>query len=227
MYLIPPLYRKYFLVFLCLLGLFTSSAIFAEEHSHMTAEQVVNGHISNPSEEQATEAHTPSLFEFDWKILVSQTINFFILLLILRKFLFQPIQKIIEERQLQIGKIRISAEENLAVSEKLKKEYEDHLAKIEEESYQIKQEAIRQAHEKTKEILEEARIKAENIVEKGEMDLFLERQTAWAHIREEVVQLTLMAAEKVVERTIDDQMHRELIKKTIDKLEEELPDHPR
>ena len=226
MHLSLSLNKKRTLVLLCLFTLFLSAFAFAAEHSPV-AEQVVQGQPGEHTENVAKEEHAPSLFEFDWKILVSQTINFFILLLVLKKFLFLPIQQIVEDRQLQLGKIRIEAEENLKKSEELKKEYEKHLAKLEEEGYQIKQEAVRQANEKTKEILEEAKIKAENIVEKGEMDLFLERQTAWAHIREEVVQLTLMAAEKVVERTIDDEMHRELIKKTIDKLEEELPDHPR
>jgi F0F1-type ATP synthase membrane subunit b/b' len=56
------------------------------------------------------------------------------------------------------------------------------------------------------------------------MEIFMERQTAWARIREEVVQLTLMAAEKVVEESLDTEMHHRLIQNTIERLEQNLPD---
>ena len=57
------------------------------------------------------------------------------------------------------------------------------------------------------------------------MELFNERQAAWMQLREEVVHLTLVAAERVVEQSLNDEIHRRLIKDTIDRLEIELPYH--
>jgi len=169
--------------------------------------------------------HPPGLFDVDAGILISQTINFFVLLFILKKFLFVPMGKVINDRREHLGRIKLATEKEHQKALEFKDEYEKHLANIEEEIYQIKQQAILAANQKTEEIIEEARKKAEEIVEHGELELFMERQTAWARIREEVVQLTLLAAEKVVEESIDDDMHRRLIHNTIERLENNLPDH--
>ncbi|MBU1108659.1 MAG: F0F1 ATP synthase subunit B [Candidatus Riflebacteria bacterium] len=174
------------------------------------------------------EAHpesAPNMFDFDMGILVSQTINFFVLLFLLKRFLFVPIGEVIEERQRNLGRIKIAAEEEHRTALTLKKVYEDHLARIDDEIYAIKQQAILDANKLTEELAAEAHKRAEEIIEQGEMEVFMERQTAWAHIREEVVQLTLMAAEKVVEESLDDDMHHRLIQNTLKRLEEDLPDH--
>ncbi|MEW6710378.1 MAG: F0F1 ATP synthase subunit B [Candidatus Riflebacteria bacterium] len=170
-------------------------------------------------------AHQPSLFEFSWAVLISQAINFLVLLFILNHFLFKPLGKILEERRESIGKIRINAEEEHRTALALKEVYEKHLANIEQEAYEIKQQAIHDANLQTAEIVLEAKLKAERIIEEGEMQLFNERQAAWMQLREEVVHLTLVAAERVVEQSLNDDIHRKLIKNTIERLETELPYH--
>jgi len=172
----------------------------------------------------AGHAEQPGLFDFDLSILISQTINFFILLFILKKLLFVPLGEVVEERRRQLGRIRIAAEEEHRTALSLKEVYEGHLSNIQTEIYEIKQNAIRDANREKEEIIEEARKKANEIIEQGEMEIFMERQTAWARIREEVVQLTLMAAEKVVEESLDTEMHHRLIQNTIERLEQNLPD---
>lgn len=170
-------------------------------------------------------ADHPSLFDFDVGILVSQTINFFVLLYLLNRFLFKPVSKIVDERRDHISSLKLAAEDEHKKALELKIVYENHLAGIEDEIYEIKQKAILEAQQKMEEIVAEARERADEIIEKGELELFMERQTAWARIREEVVQLTLMAAEKVVEQSLDDPMHRELIQATLQRLESDLPDY--
>ena len=169
-------------------------------------------------------AHAPGMFDFDLTVLISQTINFFILLFLLKKFLFAPIGNIIEERRRHIGRVRLEIEAEKAKTIELKAEYEKHIENIQQELYEIRQKAIRSADERVEEIIDEARKKAEEIVEQGEMEIFMERQSAWARIREDVVQLTLMAAEKVVEESLDDEYHRRMIARTIERLENDLPD---
>ena len=53
----------------------------------------------------------------------------------------------------------------------------------------------------------------------------MERQTAWAQIREEVIQLTINATEKVVQESLDDELHRKIIALSIERLAQELPDY--
>lgn len=203
-----PGYRLFFLLGLILVGtrLLGADAALASD-SHAVAE------------------HGPSLFAFSWSVLISQTINFFVLLYILNHFLFKPLGAVLQERRKSIGQIRISAEEEHRTALALKEVYEKHLANIEQEAYEIKQQAIHDANLQTAEIVLEAKIKAERIVEDGEMELFNERQAAWMQLREEVVHLTLVAAERVVEQSLNDEIHRRLIKDTIEQLEQDLPYH--
>jgi F-type H+-transporting ATPase subunit b len=211
-------YNFILLLILCLAVLYGSPLPAADSH----AETVSHG---NQSEQAANEAHGPSLFEFSWPVLISQTINFFVLLFILNRFLFIPVGQILEERRQSIGRIKISAEEEHRTALALKEVYEKHLANIEQEAYEIKQQAIQDANLQTAEIILEAKQKAERIVEEGEMELFSERQAAWMQLREEVVKLTLTAAERVVEESLNDEIHRKLIKNTIERLEADLPYH--
>jgi F-type H+-transporting ATPase subunit b len=169
-------------------------------------------------------AHEPGMFDIDPVILVSQTINFFILLFLLKRFLFVPIGGVIEERRIKLGRIKLQTEAEHQKALELKQEYEKHIENIQEELYQIRQNAILDGNNRRDEIIEEANKKAKEIVEQGEMEIFMERQTAWARIREDVVQLTMMAAEKVVEASLDDEQHRRLIASTIERLANDLPD---
>jgi len=210
-----PNMKKILLFSLLVLYVLLSGPIWAAETAG-AGHEVVNA--------SAGHAEPPGLFDFDLSILISQTINFFILLFILKKFLFVPLGEVVEERRRQLGRIRIAAEEEHRTALSLKETYEEHLSNIEEEIYEIKQNAIRDANREKDEIIEEARKKANEIIEQGEMEIFMERQTAWARIREEVVQLTLMAAEKVVEESLDTEMHHRLIQNTIERLEQNLPD---
>jgi len=207
--------KKLLLFSLLVLSALLSSPVIAAEATGTTHAATVpaTGH-----------AEHPGLFDFDLSILISQTINFFVLLFILKKFLFVPLGEVVEERRRQLGRIRIAAEEEHRTALSLKEVYEGHLSNIDQEIYEIKQNAIRDANAEKEEIIEEARKKANEIIEQGEMEIFMERQTAWARIREEVVQLTLTAAEKVVEQSLDTEMHHRLIENTIERLEQNLPD---
>ncbi|MGI6445098.1 MAG: ATP synthase subunit b, sodium ion specific [bacterium ADurb.Bin157] len=171
------------------------------------------------------ETHEPGLFEIDLWILVSQSINFLVLLLVLQKFLFSPIGKIVNTRRDAILALKAKTESDAKSAEDLKEKYEQRIAKIEDEAYLIRQRAIFEANEKCELILNEARAKAEQIVEEGEMEVFMERQTAWAQIREEVIQLTINATEKVVQESLDDELHRKIIALSIERLAQELPDY--
>ena len=214
--------KKLKLLFLIIVLTFSANlAGFAATNQHDAKHSV---HESSKIKAEK-EHHGPGLFDINWGIFVSQTINFFLILLILKKYAFKPIAKVLEERQKNIGKIKLLAEEEHEKALAFKKEYEAHMENIEQELYDLRQKAIHEANLKTKEILEEAKVRAEEIIEKGEMELFMERQSAWANIREEVVELTMIAAEKVIEEALDDRLHRNLIQDTITKLEKEMPDH--
>ncbi|HOY67479.1 MAG TPA: F0F1 ATP synthase subunit B [Candidatus Ozemobacteraceae bacterium] len=161
------------------------------------------------------------MFDFDPAILVSQVVNFFILLFVLRRFLFVPVQGILEERRKRILESMDAAEGKNREAAEIKGRYEKKLADVDQEAYQIRQKAISEAQAARDEILVEAKRKADELFAKAQKDISIERQKSWIQLREDVVRLTMTAAERVVEASLDDEKHHALIQRTIEQLEKE------
>ncbi|NLI78686.1 MAG: F0F1 ATP synthase subunit B [Candidatus Riflebacteria bacterium] len=160
------------------------------------------------------------LFSFDAMIVVSQMLNFLILLALLRAFFFGPIGQILEQRAQKVkGELEEAARKNTQ-AQSLQEEYRAKLAAIDQECYRLRQEAITEAQKAKETILAEAGEKAEALQEQARREIAMERDRAWASLKERMVQLTMLAAEKVIETSLDDQMHHDLIRKTIDRLDQ-------
>ena len=159
------------------------------------------------------------MFDFNIWILISQTINFFVLLFILKTFLYGPINSVLEERREKIqGSLQNAENEGKKVAV-MKAEYERRIGGVEEESYQIKKKALSEATSAKDDILSNAKATAEKLLEKAQRDITIERQKAWVELREEVVKLALLGAEKVIDKSLDSATHHELIRKAISELE--------
>lgn len=165
------------------------------------------------------KAHEPGLFDVNPWILVSQVINFFVLLWLMNRFLYGPINEVLEARRKKISDTLDSAAAENQKAGELKGDYEKKLAQVEHEASQIKQKAITEAQSARDEILAGARSKSTELVEKAHMEIMLEKKKAWADLREEVVRLSLLVAERVIEKSLDPKSHQDLINKAIDGLE--------
>ena len=144
-------------------------------------------------------------------VLVAQLLNFFILLVLLRMFLYRPILDMLDRRAQRIR-------EGLEAADQSK----EHAAQAEQEVAQQRDEARRQgqsligqAQEAANRIQEESRNKArregEMLLERARSEIQLERDKAIAELRREFGELTVSAAEKVIGQSLDRQAHRRLI----------------
>lgn len=91
----------------------------------------------------------------DWKLLLAQTVNFFILFFVLYKFLSQPLSKIIEERKKKIEEglaMRIEAEKMIA---EVSKDRLEILRRAEEERARIIESAKDEREKRLKDIRDE------------------------------------------------------------------------
>lgn len=139
-------------------------------------------------------------------------INFVILLLILRRFLYRPVLRMLDERSTRIR-------ESLEQAERLRQE----TARLEEQSRGIldeaKQEGARllaQANQNAERILatarQEAREEQERLIQRAREEIARERDQAFQELREQVADLAVLAAGQVVGRSLDDASHRELVR---------------
>ena len=140
------------------------------------------------------------------------TVNFIILMLVLQRFLYKPVLRMLDERS---NRIR----ESLAQADSVRAE----TARLEEESRHILdaarrdgQQLLAQANRNSEQILAEARLQArseaERLVERARSDLARERDQAFQELREQVADLAVAAAGRVVRRSLDDAGHRELVR---------------
>jgi F-type H+-transporting ATPase subunit b len=143
--------------------------------------------------------------------LIAQIVNFGLLLFLLSRLLYKPILTALDSRKQRI-------QESLEYAEKIKlqaaeqqKEFERKLEETRRE-IQAASATAAQAGEKERErIVAEAREQARREIEKGREQVEYERKQMLADLRNEVVQLSLLAAQKVVSQSLDDKAHRQLV----------------
>ncbi len=143
------------------------------------------------------EALGLSLTEF-----VFYVINFLILVGLLTKFLYRPFLNMLETRKQSIQDARDNAELiNRRADEKMEN-YDRQIVKLEEQGREIIKEAKERAEKQADEIIEEAHSKANSIIVAAERQVELEKQKALEEMKQQVATLALLAAEKIVERSI-------------------------
>jgi F-type H+-transporting ATPase subunit b len=144
-------------------------------------------------------------------VLIAQIVNFTILLVVLRLVAWGPLTRMLDERRERIR-------ESLAAADQAKTqaaESERLLADQMEASRREGQALIAQSQEIAQRIQGEARtqaqIEADAMLARARSEIQLERDTAIADLRKEFADLTIAAAEKVINTSLDRNAHTRLI----------------
>ncbi len=140
-----------------------------------------------------------------------QIANTVILFLILKKYLFQPVMGIIEEREKDIRESLAQGENAKKEGISFKNEYESKLSTATEQGQEIVKQATLRAEQKEAEIVSNAKEEATAIREKANKDVEQERQKVMNEIKNDISDIALLAASKVIEKDIDKSKHKELI----------------
>ena len=146
--------------------------------------------------------------------------NLIILFLLMKKFLFKPANRLLEQRQKQAEDMLKNAENDMNEAEKLKNEYQEKLDKAEAYANEMVKEASRKATLKEEEIIKEANSKAAGIIERANKQIELEKESAFQNLKEEVSSISCMLASKILEKDISEEDHREIIGKFINEIGE-------
>lgn len=152
-----------------------------------------------------------------WHIIASIA-NLLILSLIVKKFLFKPVQKVLAERQAEVDTLYQQAEDSAAAAEKDKLEYHEKLENAEHEVEDIIKSATMRAERLGDEIVSEANAKADAAIKKADADIEQSRKKAVNEIKNEIAGISVSIAEKVVEREINEKYHTDIIESFIEQL---------
>ena len=153
--------------------------------------------------------------------LIAEIIAFLLMLGVLARWVYPPIIKAAEARQLQI-------KQQLEQAEKARKEAEARLQGAQEEiqqarlqAGQIIEQANRAAERIQQEAQEKAREEARRIVEGAGRDIDAERQQAIHAIRLQMADIVTGAVRRIVGESLDGERHRQLIEAAIEQVEKE------
>ena len=156
--------------------------------------------------------------EIKWSDVIGTMVNFLILFLILRHFLFNKVNNMLTARSEDIKKDINSARINNEKAEQLRLENEQKLKDASKEGKSIVESFKAKADKVSKQILDDANGEAQNTLEKGKKELQREVEKASSDIRSQVVDLAVMLSSKTLGQTIDEAQHRKLIAEFISKV---------
>lgn len=145
-----------------------------------------------------------------WQILISLC-NLLLIFLILRKFLYRPVKRMLADRQAKLDAQYSAAADAEREAKEKKQQWDDRMASAENEADAIIRDAAESAEQRGRAIIEESRALSERILQQAEADAELERKKARATIKQEIVEVSAALSEKMLGREINTEDHRELI----------------
>jgi len=152
--------------------------------------------------------------------IVAQIVNFLILLLILRIFLWKRVLAILEQRREKIASEFKKIEDAHAQVARRQAEYEAKFAAIEVEAEKKIQEAIAEGRKITDEVRKKAHEEAQEIIKNAKANIQHELSHAKEELKDRIIDLTIAAAESVIEDRLTEEEDRRLVKDFLNRMDE-------
>lgn len=148
--------------------------------------------------------------------LVAQIINFVILFGLLYLVAYKPIMRMLDERS---RKVKESMEQTEYIKEQAARAEEEATKRIEaaaKEGQEVVARAVRTGEDVRRGAQQEAKQEAESLIARARLEIQRERDGAVDELRREFADLTVLAAGKVIDRSLDKKAHRQLIDKVLE-----------
>ena len=147
--------------------------------------------------------------------MIFEVVNLLIVMLILKKFLFKPVNAVLEQRQAEIGGMYQKAEDAQKEAQALKPAYDERMSGARKEADELIVAAQDSARRRGDEIVEDARDEAVQLRRRAEEDIELQKRKALREARDELADMAVDIAGKVVEREVTREDHDRLVEEFI------------
>jgi len=154
----------------------------------------------------------------DIKILISQLINFTILMFILYKFAYKPMLKMLDDRNKTIEKGIANAEHAKDKLIEIQQQEKNVMKKAKKEALEIVEAAKKSGDEKRDEIIKRAKLEIGEIINQEKEKMQTEKAETLKEIKRDVAELITISLEKVLAEGMDAKRDGALIKKTVKSL---------
>lgn len=138
----------------------------------------------------------------EWTLLLAQIVNFGILIILLRMFLYQPVLKMLNARKERIAQSMKDAERVSAAAREAEQEKSKVLEQARREAQEIRAQATRDAEKIAQDVRGRAEQEATEIRMKAQADAAKQVELALADANKQIVDLAIMATEKLLGREL-------------------------
>ncbi|MDZ7729294.1 MAG: F0F1 ATP synthase subunit B [Dehalococcoidia bacterium] len=147
--------------------------------------------------------------------IIAQTVNFLLLLFILRLVLFKPILRMLDDRRERIAEGLNAAETARAEAAQTQANIQEQMESARREGQELVSNAQNIAQRIQAEAREEAARERETALERARQEIDLERDRAISELRQEFATITVRAAERVIGESLDTNAHQRIIEETL------------
>ena len=143
--------------------------------------------------------------------LIFQICNLLLLMLLMKKFLFKPVQNILNKRRQMLDDIFEEANADRASAAEMKEAYTQKMSQAREEADAVVRRAVDEAGRRGDEIVSEAQQTAAYLKKKAQTDIDQERRSAFDSLKNDISSMAVDIAEKMVGREINAQDQQSLV----------------
>ncbi|MBU2028758.1 F0F1 ATP synthase subunit B [Patescibacteria group bacterium] len=154
-------------------------------------------------------------FHIDAGLLLAQLVNFIIVLLVLYKFAYKPILKVLNDRTSKIEKGIKDAESSQVKLAEMEKKEKEVLLQAREEAQKIINQAEKTALKNVEDLEIAAKVQSEKTLEDAKKQIEQEKNKAVKEAKSEIAGLVISATEKIIGKKMDGKKDGELIEKVI------------
>lgn len=156
--------------------------------------------------------------EFNLNLFIWSFINFIALLYILNKFLYKPMLKMLDDRKQTIAESMKLAETTKQEAARAQDDYQAQLVAAKKEAQDIIGKATKMGEEMREDLVKNAKMEADKALKNAQAEIAREKNQAVAALRSEVATLAVLAAGKVVGKSINVDDHEKMVKEFVDEV---------
>jgi F-type H+-transporting ATPase subunit b len=149
-------------------------------------------------------------------------LNTLAIFVVAKKFLFVPVKDMIDSRQKEIDDMYSKANAAQATAEAMEKEYAEKLSAAVQAGERIVKDAVARAQSREEEIIRKANADASAIMEKASADIAQEKKKALNDAKNEISEIALAIAGKVVGHELNGADQERLVDRFIEELGDQV-----
>jgi len=159
-----------------------------------------------------------SLIDVNPGLIFWTVVTFLILLFVLKKVAWKPILTALDQREASIRESIERAEQAKAEAQKILDENKSNLAKAEDESRKLIEQSREYAEKMKNQILQEGKEQSKKIIEDAAAEIERRKETAFNELKNQIADIALLAAEKLLNEKLDPQTHKKITDKYINEI---------